>query len=157
MAEGLAGDAGLVAAGGAVAVALLKTVEGVLARRQTPQQKEQTDTKTVAEAVAEAVPALSEAWSQMNAGMREDFDDLRRAQKADRIELAALRQSHGACEQRCEALTQLGRKRDQLVESLIRQLADPAATQPGGSLYGVIVELREGGALILPDKSESQP
>lgn len=150
MPEGLAGDAGLVAAGGTVAVALMKVVEGVLARRQTPQQKDQTDTKTVAEAVAEAVPALSEAWRQMNDGMRSDFDALR-------AHVDRLTAKHDECEARCDRLNGVVREQEQRIDSLLRQLRDPASTAPGGPLRAVVVELSGGDALTLPDHSEDKP
>ncbi|WP_309628218.1 hypothetical protein [Brevundimonas sp.] len=68
--------------------------------------------------------------------------------------IAAIEKSHTECEARCDQLAGEVRALRQSNDSLIRQLRDPASTQPGGSLDGAVIQLIDGRADIVSTKAE---
>lgn len=140
--EQILGGSMLVGGGGALGVAVGKMVEAFM-RGRTPKK--------------DVMTAVAAAAEQLMDGMRQDLDALRRelaAQKAAHSkEIEALRSDHAereaACDRRLDELAGQLRQSRQEVASLLRQLRDPASTEPGGALEGAVIQLRAGGATVV--------
>lgn len=133
----LAGAGGLGAAG-------LKLFEAWMAKRRTPEQRIGDAAGGASELIQLAMQAAGTSVQQLLAEVK----DLK-----ERMDV--LQDSHDACErknvelsQQVEQLTQLRRQDTQRIDSLLRQLADPAATAPGGSLSGAVIEMAEGTVTV---------
>lgn len=126
--------AGYLGAGG-LGAAALKLIDTLVSKRRTPEQRLADSAGAASELIELALRASGSSVEQLLS----EIGELRG-------EITALKASHAECEARCEALTQADRQRQQTFESLMRQLKDPAATAPGGSLQGAIIELAHGDA-----------
>lgn len=126
-------------AGVLLGVAALKFVEALLARRRTPEQKLGDAAGAASELIELALKASGTSVQQL----LEEVGGLR-------TRVHELESSHAACEKRCEALTGDLRQANQKIDSLVRQLQDPAATGPGGALAGAVIELAAGDVRIHP-------
>jgi hypothetical protein len=133
----LAGAGGLGAAG-------LKLFETLVAKRRSPEQRIGDAAAGASQLIELAMKGAGTSVQQLMA----QVEDLN--QRMD-----VLQDSHDACErknvelsQQVEQLTQLRRQDTQRIDSLLRQLADPAATAPGGSLSGAVIEMAEGTVTV---------
>lgn len=68
----------------------------------------------------------------------------------DRLEaeIDNLKHENEQCRAESEALRQTARALEQKIDSLMRQLRDPASTRPGGALSGAVIELSDGDLTI---------
>lgn len=114
---------------------------GALAKLVEAVMKGRTPKKDVMTAVAEAADLLMD-------GMREDLNVLRGALATQASEIAALKAENVECRAEGEQLRQQARGLEQRLDSLLRQLRDPAATQPGGSLSGALIEMSGGDVTV---------
>ena len=133
-------------------------VGGVITKVVDAIMRGRTPRKDYLEAVAQAADLLMD-------GMRKDFDALReelRTEKRDRAEeVAALKRDHAereaACDRRLDEMAGQLRAARQEVASLLAQLRDPRATEPGGPLEGAVIELKDGGAAVVSTKQTRRP
>lgn len=130
--------ASLLGAGG-LGAAALKLVETMVGRRRTPEQK-------LGDAADAAGHLIELALEASGSSVKQLMGELR----ALRTKVDNLEKSHAECEARCESLTQDNRQMAQKLDSLLRQLKDPASTQPGGALAGAVIEMADGDVTVIP-------
>lgn len=134
--------AGYLGAGG-LGAAALKLVDTVVSKRRTPEQK-------LGDAADAAGHLIELALEASGSSVKQLMGELR----ALRAKVDNLERSHAECEARCESLTQDNRQMAQKLDSLLRQLRDPASTQPGGALSGAVIELADGDVTVIPPASQ---
>ena len=99
-------------------------------------------------AAAQLSKAVTEAAEAQVSSLRRDVEELHRR-------IGELEHENEQCRREGEALRQEGeamrgelRNQRQTIESLVRQLRDPAATLPGGLLEGALIRLENDEASV---------
>lgn len=119
-------NGGLVALGSALGAGVMKLAGLWLEKRPTR---------------ADLLTAAQDAARDLMDGMRQDLDGLRKVVRDQTDQIDNLRRAHGECESRCLELTGQVRGQAQRIDSLLRQLSDPASTGPDGALRGALIEI----------------
>lgn len=127
-------------ASGGVGAAALKLVQIFMeSRRGTPSK---------AKDAADMVAATAAFQIALNTAAQGIVGDLRATVERLEAEIDNLKHENEQCRIEGEQLRQQARGLEQRIDSLLRQLKDPASTLPGGSLSGAVIELAEGDVKV---------
>lgn len=116
--------------GGGVGAGLLKLFDTWLAKSRPPEQAAAALIELALKASGSSVEQLLSRLSETEA------------------RLDALTAAHEDCEDRCTQLQGQVRNQEQRIDSLLRQLRDPASMQPGGSLAGALIEVTKDDIVV---------
>ena len=97
---------------------------------------------------ADLVTAAAAFQVALNAAAEGRIGELVADQARLEAEIENLKQENIQCRAEGEALRQAARQLEQKLDSLMRQLRDPAATRPGGVLSGALIELADGDVKV---------
>jgi septal ring factor EnvC (AmiA/AmiB activator) len=97
---------------------------------------------------AALIGAAAQLQTALNEAAESRVAELRAEVKEMAEEIAELKRENEQCRAEGEALRGELRQQKQTIDSLMRQLRDPASTLPGGSLEGAVIHLSEGGATV---------
>lgn len=122
---------------GAIALKLAQSWLAERAKRPSPSR----DAADLVTAAATFQEALNEAAGGVIAGLVANQQRLE-------AEIEELKRENEQCRTEGEQLRQQSRGLEQRVDSLLRQLRDPASTQPGGSLSGALIEIADGDVKV---------
>lgn len=137
----------LLGGGGIVGAAAFKLAEVWLSKRASAPSK--------AKDGADLVSAAAAFQIAMNAAAQGVIGDLRANQERLEAEIEDLKRENEQCRQEGEALRQAARQLEQKLDSLMRQLRDPASTRPGGSLASAVIEMADGDVVVRHTAHES--
>lgn len=126
----------LLGGGGIIGAAALKLGEIWIKNRASAPSKTKDG--------ADLVTAAAAFQVAMNAAAQGVIGDLRANQERLEAEIEDLKRENEQCRQEGEALRQAARQLEQKLDSLMRQLRDPASTRPGGSLASAVIEMADG-------------
>lgn len=127
-------------ASGGVGAAALKLVQIFMEhRRGTPSK---------AKEAADIMAATAAFQIALNTAAQGIVGDLRATVERLEAEIEDLKHENDRCRIEGEQLRQQARGMEQRIDSLLRQLKDPASTQPGGSLSGAVIELAHGDVTV---------
>lgn len=97
---------------------------------------------------ADLVSAAAAFQIALNDAAKGTVADLIANQERLEAEIENLKRENAECRVEGEALRQAARQLEQKLDSLMRQLRDPQATRPGGSLSGALIEMADGDVKV---------